>query len=101
MLQKMRACEGWRKRLKGRRPGNRTPKGYVRIKVNGRLVMEHRVVMEAKLGRPLTASERVHHMNDKRADNRPENLELKPSQAVHLAEAHHRDVNGRFCKPPP
>lgn len=50
--------------------------GYFKIKTEAGWVMEHRYVMEQKLGRPLHPRERVHHMNGVRTDNRPENLEL-------------------------
>lgn len=64
-------------------------KGYVRVSTpEGRLVMEHRWVMEQVLGRRLEPGERVHHVNGVRSDNRPENLRLYRSQAEHLRESH-------------
>ncbi len=43
---------------------------------DGKPILEHRLVMEQIIGRPLTRIENVHHRNGVRHDNRPENLEL-------------------------
>lgn len=68
----------------------RHPEGYIQIRLKGHprsgqrgYVFEHILVAENMLGRPLTATEEVHHRNHIRDDNRPENLEVFPSHSEH------------------
>lgn len=68
--------------------------GYVLLRMpthpqaNKGYVLEHRWVMEQKLGRPLRADEPVHHMNHVKTDNRPENLAV-------LSQHDHGKQHGR------
>jgi len=48
-------------------------------------IYQHRMVAEAALGRLLTKTEVVHHLNEVRDDNREENLLVFPDNATHMA----------------
>ncbi len=55
--------------------GRKISDGYVWAWVDGRgYIQEHRLVAENMVGRPLERHEVVHHRNEIRSDNRPENL---------------------------
>ena len=75
-------------------------KGYVYILSKGHpngdrdgYVSEHRLVVEAHIGRILNHEEVVHHINKNRSDNRIENLELHESQSDHMKEHFPKGMN--------
>lgn len=56
------------------RGGHLNRYGYRVIRVNGKPVFKHRIIMSRKLGRELKKTEHVHHINGLKDDNREENL---------------------------
>jgi len=59
-------------------------------------VLEHRWVMEQRIGRYLTHHEHVHHINGNKTDNRIENLRLL-TDAQHAYLEHHIDKTDWYC----
>jgi hypothetical protein len=82
--------------------GRSLTRGYVRLFTPGHpaadpngYVLEHRLVAEQTLGRFLLPTEVVHHRDDNRQNNHPDNLQVM-SNAAHTA--HHLNLNGRWAR---
>lgn len=58
--------------------------GYVEVYVDGVKKYQHVVVAETALGKPLPKGAEVHHWNEIRSDNRPENLVVCPDHSYHM-----------------
>jgi len=61
----------------------RCPKEYLAMARTDGYVMEHRLLVAQQIGRPLTRSESVHHVNHDATDNRIENLMLFKTNGEH------------------
>lgn len=70
----------------------RMPNGFGYLRLSGpgqKKVLEHIIIVERVLGRPLPDGAEVHHVNENRADNRGCNLVICESRAYHR-ELHRR-----------
>lgn len=70
---------------------------YHPFKNKAGFVYEHRLVAEGVIGRFLTAEECIHHINEARHDNGPENLYLFSDSAAHTT--YHADVRRGITVP--
>lgn len=64
--------------------GGITSRGYFRNRTGRNYKDEHVLVAESALGRELRGTEEVHHVNEIKIDNRPENLVVCPDRAYHM-----------------
>ena len=67
----------------GRYKGGKISNGYHQVFVDGHWRLEHRLIMEAHLGRPLRTEEHVHHKDHNKLNNSLDNLQLVANTIEH------------------
>lgn len=78
--------------------GNITPFGYIRVKVAGKLYMQHRYVWEKTYGKIPDGLD-VHHKNGVKTDNRLENLELLSREDHRRHHSGWKKLDNKWYKP--
>jgi hypothetical protein len=81
--------------------GKKLHGGYMLVKIKGsagKYIREHRLVMEKKIGRPMKKKEVVHHWDENKLNNSPENLCLFRTNGAHsrlhqFAYRHNLDIS--------
>ena len=57
--------------------------GYVKLKIGGRWIFEHRYIVEKFIGRELSSEEVIHHINKNKQHNNLDNLWLFENEREH------------------
>ena len=70
----------------------RCPMDFMQMARKDGYVMEHRLIVAMRMGRPLLRTECVHHINHDATDNRLENLMLFVSNADHKRYEHGQPI---------
>lgn len=59
--------------------------GYIRVRTEDKKYkLEHRIVMEEKIGRLLLGNEVVHHIDEDKKNNHPDNLMVFDNNSAHI-----------------
>lgn len=69
--------------------GNININGYKRVKIKGKDILEHRLVMEKHIGRKLKKNEHIHHIDKNKLNNSIENLQIVTNaehHSIHMIE---------------
>lgn len=77
--------------------GTLTDRGYHRIQMDKKPILEHRYVMQQIVGRQLKRDEHVHHIDGNRLNNKPENLILTTPQNHRKEHASFRNETHKEC----